>query len=161
MELTLSSKTQGDRSMAPVPSRWDRAFDLAAKAHEGQTDKVGKDFFQAHVLPVAAAFDRSTNMAIAALLHDTVEDTDVTLDDIEAEFGTSIRDIVDALTRREGEGYTLYLLRVKRAGEAAVRVKLADVHNNLHPERLRRLDAPTRIRLVRKYTDAYRTLNGK
>lgn len=134
---------------------------MAARAHEGQTDKVGKDYFEAHVLPVAAAFDRSTNMCIAALLHDTVEDTDITLDDIEAEFGHSVRALVDALTRREGEGYTVYLRRIRRHGDAAVRVKLADIHNNLHPERLRKLDDATRIRLVRKYTDAFKILNTK
>jgi (p)ppGpp synthase/HD superfamily hydrolase len=147
--------------MLPVPSRADRAFELAARAHSGQVDKLGNDYLESHVLPVANMFDRNTNLHVAALLHDVVEDAGIPLDYIEHEFGSAVRKLVDALTRREGEGYTLYLKRVKSAGESAVRIKLADIYSNINPERLRRLDDRTRIRLVRKYTDAIRILNVK
>jgi (p)ppGpp synthase/HD superfamily hydrolase len=65
----------------------------------------------------------------AALLHDVVEDSSVTLDDIENIFGSEIRRIVDLLTRRETETYFQYIDRVA-TDDVARGIKLADLHDH-------------------------------
>ena len=77
-----------------------KADAFAAKAHEGQTDKAGLPYIT-HPRAVAAMIEDET-AKVAALLHDTVEDTDVTLEEIRAEFGDEIAAAVDLLTHRPG-----------------------------------------------------------
>ena len=82
---------------------------------------------------------------ILALLHDTVEDTNVTNDDIRNEFGNTIADALDCLTHREGESYDSYIDRVC-TNPLAIDVKLADLHNNMD---LSRIQNPTDKDLAR------------
>ena len=79
----------------------ERAYNMAAKAHEGQFRRSGKPYI---THPVGVAFilcslsmDLST--IVTALLHDTVEDTDLTLEDVGREFDDSIRLLVDGVTK--------------------------------------------------------------
>jgi hypothetical protein len=66
-----------------------------------------------------------------AVLHDVVEDTDVSLESLSrAGFGAEVISAVDALTRRQGEPYHLYIERVAR-NQIASRVKCADLAENL------------------------------
>ncbi|WP_342078489.1 HD domain-containing protein [Yoonia sp. SS1-5] len=129
------------------------ALALATKAHAGQTDKTGVDYM-VHVRAVAAGVqDRALVYQITALLHDTVEDCDdpelVSLAIIGARFGDTVRDAVDAITKRKGERYKEeYLARV-RANPVARAVKLADIAHN--KSRLRNLQAADRERLSAKY----------
>lgn len=70
-------------------------------------------------------------LAIPAVLHDVVEDTPVTLREVELEFGKRVADIVDRVSRREGEVYVDFIDRI--AGDIdAVYVKLADIRDNLY-----------------------------
>lgn len=78
-----------------------RACDVAERAHEGQKRLSGEPYFQ-HSLSVAAILagvrmDHET--LAAALLHDVVEDTDLTLDDLRRDFGHSIANLVDGVTK--------------------------------------------------------------
>ncbi len=78
-----------------------RAYALAAKAHAGQKRKSGEDYIQ-HPVAVAgilAELGMDAETLAAALLHDVVEDTGVTLEDIRAEFGDSIAALVDGVTK--------------------------------------------------------------
>jgi (p)ppGpp synthase/HD superfamily hydrolase len=68
---------------------------------------------------------------LAAILHDVVEDSDATLEDIEVFFGPEVRRLVEALTHAPGESYAAYIQRIVAAGKAAILVKLEDVHDNL------------------------------
>lgn len=78
-----------------------KAYQFGAHAHRNQTRTSG-ELYITHPLAVAnilttLKLDLST--IVAAILHDTVEDTEVTLDEIEREFGKSVRDLVDGLTK--------------------------------------------------------------
>lgn len=67
---------------------------------------------------------------VVALLHDLVEDGDATLDEISTKFGDRIAKAVDHISRREGESYRAYIVRLS-GDPIAVRVKLADLSDNL------------------------------
>lgn len=78
------------------------AFDLAARAHEGMVRKSGEPYIF-HPLAVAqiavGELGLGPTSAACALLHDVVEDTDITLDDIELRFGPKVASIIDGLTK--------------------------------------------------------------
>ena len=78
-----------------------RAYQFAEKAHEGQKRASGEPYIT-HCLAVAAILSElrvSPAMIIAGLLHDTVEDTDVSLADIRNEFGEEVAKLVDGVTK--------------------------------------------------------------
>ncbi len=100
---------------------------IATGAHYGQVDKGGKEYIN-HPATVAM-YVESEDEKIVAWLHDTVEDTDITLDDVESWFGFKIRQAVDAITRRTGEDRQEYLNRVSK-NKLATQVKLADLKHN-------------------------------
>lgn len=129
-----------------------RARALATAAHRGQVDKAGDDYIT-HPARVAAAVAGDPDAQIVAWLHDVVEDTAVTAEDLAAEFAPHIVAAVLALTRRSGETADAYYARV-RADRLALRVKLADIGDNADPSRLAALDRPTRARLTEKYAFA-------
>ena len=105
---------------------------LAERLHAGQTDRSGQPYI-GHVLRVAAAVPE--DLEIVALLHDVVEDTGTTLEDLH-ELGVSPEDLraIDALTRRDGETYEVFIDRVA-ANARATAVKIADLRDNLDPSR--------------------------
>lgn len=95
---------------------------------------------------------------MAAVLHDVVEDTAITLDDLRTRgFPRAVVAAVDALSRRPDEPYLDFVRRAARNAVARP-VKLADLRDNLDPRRLARITPARRQRLVRKYTDALRVL---
>jgi GTP pyrophosphokinase len=76
------------------------AYDLAAEAHAGQKRASGEDYVT-HVVDVAtllAQFKLDTASIVAALVHDVVEDTEVTLADLKSRFGPEVATIVDGVT---------------------------------------------------------------
>ncbi|HJP67153.1 MAG TPA: HD domain-containing protein, partial [Actinomycetota bacterium] len=76
-----------------------RAYQFAAVAHEGQKRLTGEDFVE-HPLAVAtilADLGMDPITLQAALLHDTVEDTAISVGDIETEFGEEVSTLVDGL----------------------------------------------------------------
>ena len=137
--------------MNETKGRLGRAFEIAFQAHWGQTDKSGQPYM-AHVVRVASRV-APDDAQIVALLHDTVEDTDVTLDEVQAEFGPMIAAAVDAITKRTGETNEAYLDRVA-ANPLARAVKMADLNDNSDPVRMAQLDRATQERLTKKYTFA-------
>lgn len=85
-----------------------KAFEYAANAHDGMRRKSGEPYIL-HPLAVARVLAEEMELSdhvtiMCALLHDVVEDTEVTLDDIEREFGKKSRDIIDGLTKIKGAG---------------------------------------------------------
>lgn len=85
-----------------------RAYDLAASAHEGQVRKTGVPYIT-HPLAVAqmlAEYGLDEATVAAAFLHDTVEDTDVTLDQVRDEFGDTIANLIDGVTKLDRVRYT-------------------------------------------------------
>ena len=79
----------------------EKAYDLASTKHEGQYRKTGEAYI-IHPLNVAAILTEikaDYETICAAILHDTIEDTDVTLDDLEKGFGRTVRNLVDGVTK--------------------------------------------------------------
>lgn len=111
------------------------AMAIMRDAHSGQVDKSGEPYVK-HPLRMAAHFILVDDVeaAIVAALHDTVEDTWVTLGYLESYFPDDIIQAVDAITRLDGEVYRQYIKRVCQ-NDIARRVKKADVEDNLRPER--------------------------
>jgi len=100
---------------------------LARRMHEGQLDKAGQPYIT-HPQRVAGRL-KSPEAKVVGWLHDTVEDTALTLGDVEARFGPETAAAVDAVSRREGEEWEDYLARV-RANPVARQVKISDLIDN-------------------------------
>ncbi len=82
-------------------ARIERAIEVAKKAHEGQFRKTGEPYI-VHPLAVKKILEEwgmDEDTIIAGILHDTVEDTNLTLDDIRKEFGESVAFLVDGVTK--------------------------------------------------------------
>jgi (p)ppGpp synthase/HD superfamily hydrolase len=119
-------------------STLERAIELAAKAHAGQVDKAGAPYIL-HPLRLMLAV-RTPHERMAAVLHDIVEDTPVTFDDLVAEgFPAEVVAAVRALTKTDGEKRIAAAHRAA-ADPVARAVKLADVADNMD---LSRIAAPT------------------
>lgn len=113
----------------------EKAKVFAAKAHEGQLRKTfypdqTPDPYIIHPARIADKFPGEPLLQIVAWLHDTVEDTAVTLDDVRREFGEEVASAVAALTRGDGEPYSSFIARSAR-NTLALRVKIEDIKDNL------------------------------
>lgn len=141
-----------------------RARALATDAHTGQVDKSGHPYIT-HPHAVAALLTRlptyqaltpaEQELAVAAAwLHDTIEDTPLTADDLTGHgFPPVLVSTVIALTHQAHEPRTDYYARVVADPLARI-VKTADLAHNLHPKRLAGLDTATVERLRSKYATA-------
>lgn len=122
-----------------------RALQLAYEAHHGQTDKTGLPYIH-HPLHLAEQMTDEVT-TIAALLHDTIEDTNLTIEDLQAEgFPADAIEAVRRLTHDPSVPYLDYV-RGLRDNPIAVTVKLADLTHNSD---LSRLDAVTETDLQRR-----------
>jgi GTP pyrophosphokinase len=123
--------------------RFLRAFEFAAKKHAGQTRKASTTPYIAHLMGVTALvleFGGDEDMAIAALLHDVVEDCGGVpmLKEVKRRFGTRVAKIVDGCTDSYGEPKEpwrgrkeTYLLHLKEADAETRMVSAADKLNNV------------------------------
>ena len=106
---------------------------IAYEAHKNQVDKSGVPYIY-HPIHVAEQMD-TENECIIALLHDVVEDTNVTFKQLEEVFSKEIIDILKLLTREENIEYDEYIKRIKN-NSIACKVKIADLTHNLDKTRL-------------------------
>lgn len=126
------------------------AIQLAVLAHKGQVDKQGAQYIL-HPLRVMIKLKKEEDR-IVGVLHDVIEDTNITLKELSAlGFTKEIIEAVDCLTRKD-ESYEDFILQIKK-NPIARRVKLADLADNTDPER-GSMDAER----VKKYTKAINTL---
>ena len=111
-----------------------QAILLAATAHQGQTDKAGQPYIL-HPLRVMLSLELEEDR-IAAVLHDVVEDTQISALDLRRKgFSGTVIESVLALTRKHGETYCSFIARCA-TNDIARRVKLADIADNMRPERI-------------------------
>lgn len=128
---------------------------FATAAHDGVKDRAGRPYIL-HPLAVAKIVrdgGGSEAEIVAAVLHDVVEDTDYTLDDIRTLFGDEVTDIVDAVTRRSDETRREYIVRAFTHPQGK-RVKKADHTSNRDGDRralLARIDPDAAASLDAKY----------
>lgn len=131
---------------------YDKALQIAVRAHKGQKDKAGHDYIL-HPIRVSERCD-DPRAKIVALLHDTIEDTDVTADYLREEgFTEEIVEAVLAVTRREGEEYNDYVRRAAQ-NELGRMVKRADLEDNMGIRRLPEL-TDRDVERLRKYLRAW------
>jgi hypothetical protein len=134
---------------------------IAFIAHRGKLDRSGAPYID-HPGRIAERFDPATEPveAAAAWLHDVLEDTAVTAQELfEAGVLPAVIEVVRLLTRTPEVAEEEYYARL-RAHEVARRVKLADIDDNTARWRLRRLDYDMQVRLVEKYRVARRALGA-
>ncbi len=131
---------------------------IAVEAHRGQTDKLGVDYIE-HPRSVSRRIDQTNEVAVAAgLLHDVVEDSDITADDLlERGVPAEVVEVVTLLTRNKDIPDEDYYAAIRRHDCARV-VKLADLADNTDLERFRRLPEELQQKLTVKYVKAYRAL---
>lgn len=142
-----------------------QAYEFGAAAHDGQTRKTGEPYIS-H--PVAVAQDLAemhldAQAIAAAILHDVVEDTDASLDDIEGKFGTEIAQLVDGVSkldqiqfksRAEAQAESFRKMMLAMIGDIRViLVKLADRLHNM--KTLEAMPAEKRKRIARETLDIY------
>jgi len=115
-------------------STLERAIEIAAIAHAGQVDKAGEPYVL-HPIRVMLRMT-TTDERIIAVLHDVVEDSGWTLEDIESEgFAPAIVEALEALTKRPGESRVAAARRAAQCPLARA-VKLADNAENMDLDRI-------------------------
>lgn len=134
---------QSDIKMVAKARAW------AVKAHAGQKDKAGKDYFKAHVTVVAEGVKGDSIAETVAFLHDTVEDTSVTIEDIRTGFPKEVADAVSTLTHSKGISYAEYLWYIQQ--------------NSIAMDLTRLPHTPTKrdLERTRKYKRAYTILSSR
>ena len=130
----------------------EKAIEIAIKAHQGQLDKAGAPYIL-HPLRVMLSGETETEQ-ICGVLHDVVEDSNVSLEDLKMEgFSDEVLQALDLLTKREGESYDGFIDRIVING-TAMRVKMADLKDNMDVSRLREVTEADLERVL-KYRKAY------
>ena len=146
-----------------------RAYVFAMKAHGSQTRASGDPYFS-HPLEVAGIltdFKLDTDTIVTALLHDTIEDTETTLNEIEPLFGDSVAKLVDGVTKltriefqsdhaKQAENFRKFVLAMSED----IRVLLVKLSDRLHNMRtLHYIKSPEkRQRIARETMDIYAPL---
>ena len=148
-ETKIKAWAKEDESIA-------RALEIATRAHQGQLDKAGVPYIN-HPIAVAVALGadepRDTEAVVAALLHDVLEDTAITQQELASTFSPEIIDAILSLTRQANEDYESFIHRLA-TNRLARKVQIADLRHNLKPERLKKLSNADQKRLRKKYTNA-------
>ena len=142
-----------------------RAFEVGAKAHEGQTRKTGEPyiFHPVAVARILANMRMDHGSVAAAILHDTIEDTPLTRDDIEDRFGEEIADLVEGVTKldkmkfrtrheADAESFRKLMLAMSR-DLRVIFIKLADRMHNMRT--LGSMNHQSRRRIARETLDIY------
>ena len=129
----------------------ERAIHIAMNAHMGQTDRGGEPYI---LHPMRVMVEQKTlETKICAILHDVVEDTEITLEDLRREgFSEAVLKAVEDITKIDGEDYEGYIERVAR-NPIARQVKLIDLLDNMDLSRLSRTDESD-LRRLAKYEKA-------
>ena len=115
---------------------WRRAVNFAASAHDGMKSAKLEAPYIAHPVRVALTIAMEfgcdePNILCAALLHDVLEKTDVTLDEVTEKFGTLVSHWVFLLSKAPGEPRDSYWIALKRAPWQVRLIKIADVLDHL------------------------------
>lgn len=118
------------RSMLAYNQRYELALRLASQAHDKQLRKGSSIPYISHVVHVARILERhgfGEELILAGLLHDVVEDTDLSLEDVRARFGDRVAQLVDAVTERKAEDGVERPWEVRKA-ESLEKLRVADAN---------------------------------
>ena len=112
---------------------YNKALGISYEAHAGQYRKNGFYPYIVHPLRVSNQFSDYFRKTIS-LLHDVVEDTDVTMEQLEDHFPKEITEVLKLLTKKKGADYGEYIERISE-NEIAIEIKIADIIDNLSDAR--------------------------
>ncbi len=136
----------------------ERAIELAVKHHKGQVDKAGQPYIL-HPLRLMLVMSTESER-IVAVLHDILEDTPISLDDLRKEgFAEKIISAIECVTKIDGEDYDSFIERITK-NPLATAVKLADLEDNMDLSRLPEVTEKDRA-LVAKYQRATKVLQKR
>ncbi|MGH7568247.1 MAG: RelA/SpoT family protein [Gemmatimonadales bacterium] len=164
-ELARAVAAQRDRLDLDLLAR---AYQTSARAHHGQKRQSGDDYVS-HSVAVAtilAEQQMDTTTIAAALLHDVVEDSNVSLEDIRRDFGPEVAELVDGLTKlssltfrstaeEQAENYRKLLMSVAKDARVIL-IKLADRLHNMRT--LEHLTTEQRTRIAQETREIYAPL---
>lgn len=137
-----------------------KALKISFQQHKDQLDKAGYPYIY-HPFYLATRMDDEYSTCVA-LLHDVIEDTDMTIEDLEKEFPKEVVDAVNVLTRDKNR-YPNYLDYIKsiKSNPLALKVKLEDLKHNSTLERLDNITQSDIDRVNNKYVTALKILKEK
>lgn len=138
-----------------------KTLELVIKLFEGKTDKAGLPYYN-HLLKVYANVD-NYDEKIIALLHDVVEDTEVTFDDLKVYgYPENILEALRVLTKKKGEYYPDYIERIIDGNNIqALNVKLADLKHNVDINRIENPTINDYERINKRYIPAINKIQNK
>lgn len=135
-----------------------KAMKLAYEAHQGQVDKSGVPYIF-HPCHLAEQMDDEISCC-CALLHDVIEDTNITMEDLKKLFPSEVTEVVSLLTHRESDDYFDYVRKIKE-NPVAKKVKLADLAHNSDTSRnilIQNNDTKATEKRLEKYEKAKKIL---
>lgn len=136
------------------------AYELARVNHQGQKRNSGEDYIihPLHVAMILADMNMDSATIIAGLLHDTIEDTSVTYEDIEKKFGKEIAELVDGVTKlkklnykSKAEKQAENIRKMVLAMAKDIRVIIVKLADRLH--NMRTLEYMTEAKKIEKATE--------
>jgi len=139
-------------------SNLEQAIALAVKTHQGQVDKAGQPYIL-HPLRVMFRLEGETERMVA-VLHDVVEDSDLTFDDLRRMgFTEQVIEALDGVTRRPDETYQEFVNR-SQCNPISCQVKLADLEDNMDIRRLSTLPTEKDWERLKRYRQAWEQLRN-
>ena len=137
----------------------ERAIELAVQNHKGQKDKAGKPYIL-HPLRLMMSVDTDEEK-IVAVMHDIVEDTEISLDDLRKKgFSDEILSAIECVTKKDEENYDSFIERIAQ-NPLAIKVKLADLEDNMDLTRLSKVTEKDLERVEKYKLAKQQLLNAK
>ena len=136
-----------------IDNLYNRALLLVSDLFQDKKDKAGFPYIN-HLIRVSVKLD-TEELRIAGLLHDILEDTSITRDDLrELGFSNRVISIIEGVTNKVGENYNDKIKRIIDNGDIdVIKLKHSDMSDNADKKRLAKLSIITRNRLINKYKD--------
>lgn len=138
-----------------------KILDLVAKHHKGQKDRAGADYIW-HLIHVASGMESYVGK-VAGLLHDILEDTNCTIEELVlADVQQEVIDVIKIVTRKSSETYSEYIARVCDSDNyIALKIKLLDLEHNMDLSRLKKVTQKDINRIKKRYKPAHELVQKK
>ena len=138
-----------------------KSLEIVNKVFNEKCDKGGFPYI-IHLLKVYSGVS-DYNEKVCALLHDVIEDTDVTYDDLrDVGYGEEVIEILTILTKLKGEDYRVYIDRIIDSGNIhAMNIKLSDLRHNMDSSRIKNPTQNDYERITKRYEPAYEKISNK
>ena len=138
-----------------------KSLEIVTRVFSEKCDKGGLPYV-IHLLKVYSGVSDYTEK-VCALLHDVVEDTDISYDDLEnVGYHGEIIDILKILTKVKGEDYLDYIDRIINSENVhAMNIKLADLCHNMDSGRIKNPTPNDVMRITKRYEPAYERIYNK